>query len=35
MESMTVVLPSGTMVDTAVPGAEEEVAKKEPVLAKA
>jgi D-lactate dehydrogenase len=31
---MTVVLPSGTVVDTAAPGTEEEFEKKEPSLAK-
>jgi D-lactate dehydrogenase len=34
VESMTVVLPSGTVVDTAAPGAEEEFEMKEPTLAK-
>jgi D-lactate dehydrogenase len=34
VESMTVVLPSGTVIDTAAPGAEEEFAKKEPALSK-
>src|SRR5277367_3502540 len=34
VESMTVVLPSGTVVDTAAPGAAEEFAKNEPALSK-
>lgn len=32
LESMVVVLPSGTVVDTAAPGAEEELADREPAL---
>ena len=31
VESMTIVLPSGTVIDTAAPGAEEEFVKKEPM----